>query len=236
MKRLENKVVIVTGAGRGIGFATVELFSKEGAIVIATDIFEHKLKDIITLKLDVTKKEDWENVVKKVISEYGRIDVLVNNVGVNSHKDLLAEDIEDWNNIILINCTSMMIGMKEVIPYMIKQGGGSIINCSSILGLIGGDSSSIAYSASKGAIRSMSRQVAQQFSKDNIRVNSVYPGIIIPSSIVKSERLISRNKMPLPPHVGEPIDVAYGYLYLASDESKFVTGSELVIDGGWFAK
>jgi NAD(P)-dependent dehydrogenase (short-subunit alcohol dehydrogenase family) len=125
----------------------------------------------------------------------------------------------------------MMFGMREVIPFMQKQGGGSIVNCSSIVGLVSGNVPGVAYSASKGAIRSMSRQIAQQFAKDRIRVNSIYPGTITNGII-----LANKNNMPLPPYVGEPIDVAYGYLYLASDESKFVTGTELVIDGGWFAK
>lgn len=231
MNRLTNKVAIITGAARGIGLATAQLFVNEGATVIATDLFMKSLNNITVLKLDVTSQEDWKNIVSKAISDFGKIDILINNAGVNSGINLLNETIEDWNRIILTNSASMMIGMKEVIPFMQKQGGGSIVNCSSIVGLVSGSVPGIAYSASKGAIRSMSRHIAQQFAKDRIRVNSIYPGTITNGII-----LANRNNMPLPPHVGEPMDVAYGYLYLASDESKFVTGTELVIDGGWFAK
>jgi len=231
MNRLINKVAIITGAARGIGLATAQLFVNEGATVIATDLFMKSLNNITVLKLDVTSQEDWKNIVGKAISDFGKVDILINNAGVNSGINLLGETIEDWNKIILTNSASMMFGMREVIPFMQKQGGGSIVNCSSIVGLVSGNVPGVAYSASKGAIRSMSRQIAQQFAKDRIRVNSIYPGTITNGII-----LANKNNMPLPPYVGEPIDVAYGYLYLASDESKFVTGTELVIDGGWFAK
>jgi NAD(P)-dependent dehydrogenase (short-subunit alcohol dehydrogenase family) len=231
MNRLINKVAIITGAARGIGLATAQLFVNEGATVIATDLFMKSLNNITVLKLDVTSQEDWKNIVGKAISDFGKVDILINNAGVNSGINLLGETIEDWNKIILTNSASMMFGMREVIPFMQKQGGGSIVNCSSIVGLVSGNVPGVAYSASKGAIRSMSRQIAQQFAKDRIRVNSIYPGTITNGII-----LANRNNMPLPPYVGEPMDVAYGYLYLASDESKFVTGTELVIDGGWFAK
>jgi NAD(P)-dependent dehydrogenase (short-subunit alcohol dehydrogenase family) len=231
MNRLTNKVAIITGASRNIGLATAQLFINEGATVISTDLSMKSVNNITVLKLDVTSQEDWKNVVNKVISDFGKIDILINNAGVNSGVNLLGETIEDWNKIILTNSASMMFGMREVIPFMQKQGGGSIVNCSSIVGLVSGSVPGIAYSASKGAIRSMSRQIAQQFAKDRIRVNSIYPG-----TITNGIMLANKNNMPLPPHVGEPMDVAYGYLYLASDESKFVTGTELVIDGGWFAK
>ncbi|MHB8625340.1 MAG: SDR family NAD(P)-dependent oxidoreductase [Aggregatilineales bacterium] len=253
MERLSGKVAIITGAASGMGLAAAQLFAKEGAKVVATDIefdvLVNELKaitdgggDAIALKQDVASPESWKQVVDQAIAKYGKIDILVNNAGIFVPKGILQEDLEGWNRLMSINCTGVWLGMKAVIPHMQQNGKGSIINCSSIAGLMGGDADAggAAYSASKGAVRSMTKHAAQWFAKDNIRVNSVHPGAIFTGiakglGIPTHEELskIMAGNAPLPPYAGEPLDIAYAYLYLASDEAKFVTGEELVIDGGW---
>ncbi|MHB8628826.1 MAG: SDR family NAD(P)-dependent oxidoreductase [Aggregatilineales bacterium] len=233
----------------------MSIFANEGAKVVATDIVFDILKnevkaitdnggDAIALKLDVASPESWKSVVEQTIGTYGKIDILVNNAGIFVPKGILEEELDGWNKLMSINCTGMWLGMKAVIPYMQQNGKGSIINCSSVAGIIGGaaDAGGAAYSASKGAVRAMTKHAAQWFAKDNIRVNSVHPGAVFTgitraAGIATREELgrLFRSETPLAPHAGEPLDIAYGYLYLASDESKFVTGEELIIDGGWVA-
>lgn len=253
MKRLENKVAIITGAASGMGLAGAQLFAQEGAKVVATDVVFDVLEkevaqivkdggDVIALRLDVSSEESWKDIIDKTIQRYGKIDILVNNAGIHVPKGILEETLDGWNKLMSINCTGVWLGMKMVIPHMQKNGKGSIINCSSVAGIIGGDADGhgAAYSASKGAVRSMSKHAAQHFAKDNIRVNSVHPGAIFTGMTrglgiqsLEAMAQYDNGNTPLPPHTGEPMDIAYGYLYLASDESKFVTGEELVIDGGW---
>lgn len=168
--------------------------------------------------------------------------MLVNNAGIHMAKGILDAELDDWNKVMAINSTGVWLGMKTVIPYMQKNGGGSIINTSSIAAIVGGiaDAEGAAYSASKGAVRALTKHVAQWFGKDNIRVNSVHPGPIY-TGIAEKAGINSREEMgsnyegkvTLPPYAGLPEDIANAYLYLASDESKFVTGLELVVDGGW---
>lgn len=253
MERLLGKVAIITGAASGMGLAAAQLFAKEGAKVVATDIvfdvLQNEVKaitdgggDAIALQQDVASSESWKSVVDQTIAKYGKIDILVNNAGIFVPKGILEEELDGWNRLMSINCTGVWLGMKAVIPYMQKNGKGSIVNCSSIAGIMGGDADAggAAYSASKGAVRSMTKHAAQWFAKDNIRVNSVHPGPIFTGITValgvptpeELAKLVAVNAR-LPPFAGEPLDIAYGYLYLASDEAKFVTGEELVIDGGW---
>jgi NAD(P)-dependent dehydrogenase (short-subunit alcohol dehydrogenase family) len=249
MGRLENKVAIITGAASGMGLAAAKLFAKEGAKVVATDIAIKELTegvtdiegDILTLELNVTSEEQWRSVSERAKNQFGKIDILINNAGVSVHKGLLEEDLEGWNKAISLNLTSVWLGMKTVIPYMQKNGKGSIVNCVSLAALVGGaDSGAAAYSAAKGGVRSLSKHAAINFAKDHIRVNSVYPGAILTGAArkygVTSQEQLGRaftNMIPLPPHAGEENDIANAYLFLASDESKFVTGEELVVDGGW---
>lgn len=249
MGRLDDKVAIITGAASGMGLAAVELFAKEGAKVVATDIAVEQLEkavstlkgDIITFALDVSSEQQWKDISEQAKEAFGKIDILINNAGVSVHKGLLDEDLEGWNRAISLNLTSVFLGMKTVIPYMQENNKGSIVNCVSLAAIIGSaDSGAAAYAASKGGVRSLSKHAAINYAKDNIRVNSIYPGAILTGAAQKygvtSQEQLGKaftNIIPLPPHAGEAIDIANGYLYLASDESKFVTGEELIIDGGW---
>lgn len=251
MGRLNGKVAIITGASTGMGAYEAELFAREGAKVVATDIQEEALKDnverikknggeIIWIKHDVSLEDSWKSVIDITIETYGQIDILINNAGVPSkHKGILKVTLEEWNSTMSVNATGVYLGMKSVINEMIKSGGGSIVNISSIAGIVG-SSSSTAYTATKGAVRSLTKNVAIDYAKNKIRVNSVHPGFIA-TPMVKEQlnnnerRAFIESSTPLP-YLGKPEDVAYGVLYLASDEAKFVTGTELVIDGGYIAK
>ncbi|KQN96109.1 SDR family NAD(P)-dependent oxidoreductase [Paenibacillus sp. Leaf72] len=255
MGRLTGKVAIITGAASGMGLAGAQLFAKEGAKVVVTDVAEDVLQakvseivenggDAIALKLDVSSPESWNAVVEATITKYGKIDILVNNAGIHIAKGVLEAELADWDKVMSINTSGVWLGMKAVIPHMQKNGRGSIVNTSSIAAIIGGiaDAQGAAYSASKGAVRSLTKHTAQWFAKDNIRVNSVHPGAVFTGMVekagIKSQVEMGehyKNLAPLHPHAGESLDIAYAYLYLASDESKFVTGIELPVDGGWIS-
>jgi 3(or 17)beta-hydroxysteroid dehydrogenase len=190
--------------------------------------------------LDVTSESDWAAAVSEAVERYGKLDVLVNNAGVSARGSIEETSPDDWDRVMDINAKGVFLGTRSAIPEMRKAGGGSIINISSQLGLVGMGESSPQYQASKGAVRIFSKSAAIQYAHEGIRVNSVHPGPIITpmtearrSDEVVRQRMISR--IPLGRY-GESEDVAYGVLYLASDESSFVTGSELVIDGGWTAQ
>ena len=250
MSRLNGKVAIITGAASGIGLATAEVFAAEGAKVVATDISEAALADaveaitaaggdVLAHTLDVSSAESWEQVVADVVAEWGTIDILVNNAGIALPKGLLETTLDEWNKVIAINTTGTWLGMKTVIPVMQESGHGAIVNVSSLAAIISGpaDGGGAAYSASKGAVRSLTKHAANYFAKDSIRVNSVHPGPIY-TNLVKNygytkEQAGDPANSILPPHIGEASDIAYGIVYLASDEAGFVTGEELVIDGGY---
>ncbi|OII25176.1 SDR family NAD(P)-dependent oxidoreductase [Curtobacterium sp. MCBA15_013] len=252
MARLSDKVAIITGAASGMGLAGAQLFAAEGATVIMTDVSEDALQreaaairdtggSVTAHTLDVTSPESWASVVERTVSDHGRIDVLVNNAGIHMAKGILEAELDDWNTVMAVNTTGVWLGMKSVIPHMQRQGSGSIVNVSSIAAIVGGvsDAGGAAYSASKGAVRSLTKHAAQWFGGDGIRVNSIHPGSVYTGLAVAAgmskEDMASQlgGEIPLPPHIGEPTDIGYGMLYLASDEAKYVTGEELVIDGGW---
>ena len=252
MKRAENKVVIVTGGALGIGRETCLLLARENAKVAVTDILDQEGEKLVEeinqaggiakyWHLDVSNEKEVEKVYAEVVKEFGKLDSTVNTAGiagVNKPTHELTE--EEWDAVMNINVKGVFYCTKHAIPHMQKTGGGSIVNLSSIYGIIGaGDIPH--YHASKGAVRLMAKNDALIYAKDKIRVNSVHPGFIwtpLVEEFGKNVPKFRENLDSLHPigHVGESIDIAYGILYLVSDESKFVTGSELVIDGGYTCK
>jgi len=256
MDRLKNKVTVVTGGALGIGKATCKLLAAEGSSVAITDILDEKgneLKNEITSEgdtagywhLDVSREEEVEKVMSEVYDRFGKIDVLVNNAGISGvNKPTHEISLEEWQKVIDVNVNGVFLCTKHAIPYMRNNGGGSIINLSSIYGIIGA-ADIPPYHASKGAVRIMTKTDALHYAHEHIRVNSVHPGYIwtplVENMGKESEEGLEKFRENLDSmhpigHVGEPEDIAYGILYLASEESKFVTGSELLIDGGYTSK
>ncbi|MGN6542619.1 MAG: SDR family NAD(P)-dependent oxidoreductase [Ginsengibacter sp.] len=252
MKRAENKVVVITGGALGIGRETSILLANEGANVAITDVLDKEGERLAqkinesggTAKfwhLDVTNEKQAEKVFEDVVKEFGKLDALVNNAGISGANKPTHELTEqEWDTLMNVNVKGVFFCTKYAVQQMLKNGSGSIVNLSSIYGLIGaGDAPP--YHASKGAVRLMAKNDAIIYAKNKIRVNSIHPGFIITPMVenfAKDTPGIMDYLATLHPlgHLGEPLDIAYGILYLVSDESKFVTGSELVIDGGYTAR
>lgn len=249
--RLTGKVALISGGARGMGAVEARLFATEGTRVVIGDILEAQGRQIeaditaaggeaVFARLDVTREEDWQHAVTTAVQRFGKLDILVNNAGVSQQGRVEHTTLEEWNCVMAINATGVFLGTKTAIPAMRQAGGGSIINISSQLGLVGTDNSSPQYQASKGAVRLLTKATAIQYARDGIRVNSVHPGPIA-TPLNEARRAnpeiyqLTVSRIPLGRY-GQPEDVAYGVLYLASDESAYVTGSELVIDGGWTAQ
>jgi NAD(P)-dependent dehydrogenase (short-subunit alcohol dehydrogenase family) len=238
--KLEGKVVLVTGAASGIGHAVSELFAREGATVFASDVAAPVApysSGIEAMTLDVTSEGDWEKEVDAVIEKYGRLDVLINNAGIIAYEPLHELDMKQWLRMIAVDQTGVFLGMREAIRVMRRQKSGSIVNISSIWGSAA-VSGAHSYHAAKGAVRNMTKNAAMTYVGDGIRVNSVHPGFIhTPLTDAQApelnELVIASTPMR---RGGTPLEVAYGCLYLASDESSYVTGTELVIDGGYLAQ
>jgi NAD(P)-dependent dehydrogenase (short-subunit alcohol dehydrogenase family) len=238
--RLQDKAVLVSGAASGIGYAVSQLFASEGALVFAGDIASPVAgypQGIVPLVLDVTQESDWERAVDAVVERSGRLDVLVNNAGIIAYEPLHELDLRAWQKMIAVDQTGVFLGMREAVRAMRRQKCGSIINISSIWGsaAVAGAHS---YHAAKGAVRNMSKNAAMTYVGDGIRVNSVHPGFIhTPLTDAQApqlnETVIGATPMK---RGGQPIEVAYGCLFLACDESNYVTGTELVIDGGYLAQ
>ena len=246
--RLEGKVVLISGGARGMGAEEALLFAKEGAKVVIGDVLEEGRNiaaeipggQAIFVRLDVTKESDWQRAVSMAEEVYKRLDILVNNAGVSATGGIEDTTEEEWDRVMKVNAKGVFLGTKYAIPAMQRSGGGSIINISSQLGIVAMNESSPQYIASKGAVRLLTKSTALQYADDGIRCNSVHPGpIVTPMTQGRrsddSVRELMESRIPLGRY-GEAIDVAYGVLYLASDEASFVTGSELVIDGGWVAQ
>jgi NAD(P)-dependent dehydrogenase (short-subunit alcohol dehydrogenase family) len=253
MKRLDGYAAVVTGGARGIGKAICELFAQEGARTAVTDILDDEgmplVQEIMNkggqaeyFHLDTSREKQVEEVMAQVNDKFGGIQVLVNNAGITGpNKPTHEIELEEWQKLLDINVNGVFLCTKHVIPYMREGKGGSIINLSSIYGIIGAPDLP-AYHASKGAVRLMTKTDALLYATDKIRVNSIHPGYIwtplveaLGKEAPEGLEEFRKNLDMLHPigHVGEPMDIAYGALYLASQESKFVTGSELVIDGGY---
>lgn len=241
-------MALVSGGARGQGAAEARTFAREGASVVIGDILTAEGGQVAAdiagnggqatfVELDVTKEADWERAVRTAVDTYGKLNILVNNAGI-----LRIEGVEDtsrelWDTVIAINQTGVWLGMKAAIPAMREAGGGSIINTSSTAGFVG-FGEAIAYQASKGAVRLMTKSAATEYAKEGIRVNSVHPGVIGTEMVAglqgeARQEMIDRHPIA---RIGTVDDIAAGVLYLASDESSWVTGTELVIDGGYLAR
>lgn len=244
MKRLEGKVAIITGAAQGMGAAHARLFVENGAKVVITDLNEEKGHALAKelgdnarfVTHNVTNEEDWKTVVAKTEEAFGPADILVNNAGITMAKNMLDVTVEEYKRIVDINQVSVFIGMKEVAPSMAKNGGGSIVNISSMNGLVAG---AIGYTDTKFAVRGMTKAAAINLAPMGIRVNSVHPGVIATPMVVQEDTKAAVEEfskhIPLK-RVAQPEEVSNLVLYLASDESSYSTGSEFVIDGGMTAQ
>jgi 3(or 17)beta-hydroxysteroid dehydrogenase len=256
MDRVAGKVALITGGAKGIGRACAELLAREGAAVAITDVDEREGTTAARAIAgaggrasfqahDVSREDDWRRVIDETVSSFGKLDILVNNAGVGRFGDVEHTTLEEWRSLLAVNLDGVFLGIRHAIPAMRVAGGGSIVNLSSIEGLVG-DPTLAAYNASKGGVRLLTKSAALYCAKSGtrIRVNSVHPGYIwtpmVQHAAESSGNADEMRRMleSLHPvgHLGEPMDVAYGVLYLASDESTFVTGSELVIDGGYTAQ
>lgn len=257
MGRLDGKVAIVTGATSGIGAATARRLAEEGAAVLVTGRDEARGAVVAGAiaaagggarfhPLDVTDEAAWWAAIDAVLAEHGRLDVLFNNAGVTRAEPLAEVSLATWRRIMAVNADGVFLGTRSAIPAMRRTGGGSIVNMSSVLGMVG-TAHLAAYTASKGAVRSFTKCVALECARDGsgVRVNSIHPAFIdTPMMAETAHRMYddaatgAREFGKLHPvgHVGEPDDIANGVVYLASDEARFVTGTELVIDGGYTAE
>ncbi len=244
MGKLTGKVAIVTGGASGIGEGMVDLFSSEGATVIAADINEDALakasekENVHGMKLDVSSDEAWATFAKDVKEKFGQIDILVNNAGISSEKPYTEIGKGDWDFMMAINGFGSFAGMKHVAPIMVDQGQGSIVNISSYTAQIGQGFNH--YSASKGAVRALSKAAATQFGRQGVRVNALFPGIIetpMTQALSTSKDLLDQLVQATPlQRLGQPRDIANAALFLASDDSSYITGAEIVIDGGFSAQ
>ena len=248
--RLENKVALISGGARGMGAVEAKMFVQEGAKVVIGDVLDEDGKqteseinetggECVFVHLDVTDETAWQDAVAAAVDRFGKLDILVNNAGIARINNVEDTTSDEWDLVMDINAKGVFLGTKAAIPEIRKTGGGSIVNISSIAGLTGGRTSS--YAASKGAVRLLTKSSAIQYAGEGIRCNSVHPGVIetpmtTPMMLNTQEgRDLNASRHPLG-RVGQPEDIAYGVLFLASDESSFMTGSELIIDGGLTAQ
>ena len=249
MGRLDGKVALISGGARGQGAAEARMFASEGACVVFGDILdddgrrvEAEIRELggqaTYVHLDVTSEADWAAAVNRAVSEYGKLDVLVNNAGIVLGRSIEEMTVEEWDRLFDVNAKGVFLGTKASLGAMRDAGGGSIVNISSTAGLVGNDYNLAGYSSTKGAVRLFTKSTAIQHARDGIRCNSVHPGPIDTPMLAESRRgrgaltdEQQRQRTPLG-RIGRPEDIAFAVIYLASDESSFVTGSEVVVDGG----
>lgn len=245
--RMEGKIALISGGASGLGAAQATLFAREGAKVMIGDLQEDLGAQVVAaikqdggqaayVRLDVTSASSWQAAVAAVVAEFGGLTTLVNNAGIFHPGGVEAETEEGWSKMIAVNQTGVFLGMKIAAPELLKSGNASIVNISSLFGLIGSPDA-ISYHASKAAVRVMSKGTALEFAKRGIRVNTIFPGQImtpILGDITPEQDAAIKAMIPMG-YVGDPTDIANGSLYLASDEARYVSGAELWIDGGWYA-
>jgi NAD(P)-dependent dehydrogenase (short-subunit alcohol dehydrogenase family) len=245
--RLADKVALISGGASGMGRSEATIFAREGAKVVIGDVLEAEGRDVadhITkaggqarfVKLDVTSEADWQAAVKAAVAAFGKLDILVNNAGISgSGPDTMSVPV--WDTVMDINAKGVFLGMKYAIPAMQRAGGGSIVNISSISGFVGQNRIHMAYNASKGAVRIMTKSAAVQYAENGIRANSVHPGVLPPMRTSQADpewRAKMLRAVPLR-REGRVEEVAHAVLFLASDEASYITGTELVVDGGLLA-
>lgn len=247
---LFGKVAIVTGGAQGIGAATAEAMASAGAAVVVTDVLDEEGERLASHlrdggcqaryeHLDVSDEANWQHVVEKTVEELGGLHILVNNAGIGTMPDVETETREGWDRLIAINQTGVWLGMKTAAPRMRASGGGSIVNVSSIFGAVGGFGESIAYHASKGAVRLMTKNAAIRYAKEGIRINSVHPGFIDTPMIAQvkdtpvEQAILANTPMG---RLGTPAEIGAVIAFLASDAASYMTGSEVYVDGGWTAQ
>jgi NAD(P)-dependent dehydrogenase (short-subunit alcohol dehydrogenase family) len=250
MRRLEGRVALVTGAASGIGLATAERLAAEGAAVVVTDVQDEAGEQAAAairdsgaaasfLHLDVADEDNWRRVVERVLSDHGRLDVLVNNAGMGDLETIEQTSLPDWERTIAIDQTGVFLGMKTSAEALKASGRGSVVNISSIFGTSGGFGTSPAYHAAKGAVRTLTKNVALHWATEGVRVNSVHPGFIRTPILDQArgtevwEAMTASTPMG---RLGEPEEIAAAVAYLASDDASFVTGLELYVDGGFIAR
>ena len=248
--RLQGKVALITGAAHGMGETEAKMFAKEGAKVVVADVDDTEGQQVVAgiaevggealfVRLDVTQEADWRQAVDGTVATFGRLDILVNNAGVSGSSGVDLFDTAAWDKVMEINGKGVFLGLKYAIPAMQQAGGGSIVNISSISGFVGQDYIHMAYNASKGAVRLMTKSAAVQHAKDGIRVNSVHPGVMPPmrtsrvtANAEQRQRMLAQVPMG---REGRREEVGYAVLFLASDEASYITGTEVVVDGGYLA-
>ena len=244
--RLQGKVTLISGAARGQGEAEARLFAREGAQVVLGDVLdaegERAARAIgaaaVYVHLDVTQPADWQRAVETAVRSFGKLTTLINNAGILRMEGIEDTTLESWNQVVAVNQTGTFLGMKHAIPEIRKAGGGSIVNISSIAGLIGVGAAA-AYQATKGAVRILTKTAAVQYAKERIRVNSIHPGVITTKMVTEGIDPEGRKMFEMATPLGRegtPEEIAYGALFLASDESSYMTGAELVLDGGYTAQ
>lgn len=249
MGRVQSKVTIITGAARGQGESHARLFAQEGASVLMTDVLDEageavaaELRDaghdVIYQHMNVAEESDWESIVTLAVQRWGHIDILLNNAGiVGSQKPVFDEDLAAWQRMFTINQQGVFLGIKHVAPVMESTGGGSIVNTCSINGTVG-NPGGFSYQASKGAVKMMTRAAAMEYAERGVRVNSVSPGLVMTHMAVEEGEESNREFAAATPmkRAAQPIEVSRAMLFLASDEASYITGADLLVDGGYTAQ